>query len=129
MGLTKPQENDIYHCNEAVTAPKLVLYIKRVVVIPCCRKTERPDDGDAKVEDDDEVKKDEGSESGQDTMKAEEADVRDVKYQFENLVGKINTFLFQINLPSPFCGKCYFSWAGLLAYLFVPLGLEGKSSR
>ena len=41
------------------------------------------------------MKKDEGSESGQDTMKAEEADVRDVKYQFEKLVGKLDAFLFQ----------------------------------
>ena len=98
--------------------------------IPRRRKTERPDDGDAKAEDDDEVKKDEGSESGQDTMKAEEADVRELKYQFENLIGKRNIFLFQLNLPSPFCGRCYFSWACLLAYLSIrsPF-MEGKSSR
>ena len=102
-------------------------------MVPCKgsagrRKTERPDDGDAKAEEEDDVKKDEGSESGQDTMKAEEADVRDVKYQFEKLVGKLDAFLFQKN-PCPFWGKCCFSWVCLLAYLLLAPFLEGKSSR
>ena len=57
----------------------------------------KADDDDAKMEpDDDDVKKDEDSDEAMDTMKAEEADVRDVKYHFENLTWrKENKIMFK----------------------------------